>query len=120
MFYGCVSRCPTNIPTKEDLALILEDTYALPTYLSELISMMLDHKPSERPPIDMICLAVEDNLDFPKRIEINGGGQILDPMTPDITDYSFVKPFAQEWVERELDRERKSSKVCQTPPPPCA
>lgn len=91
---------------------MLTKTYALPSALLELISMMLDHNPSERPHINTIRIAIEDNLEFPRRIEINGDGQGSNPATPDISGHSFSKPLAQEWVERELEQERKSAKVC--------
>lgn len=74
--------------------------------------MMLDPNPSERPPIDMICLAVEDNLEFPKRIIVSREAQGSNTMTPDSSAHIFAKHLAQEWVERELERERISAKVC--------
>jgi len=110
VFYGCASRCPTDISSRENLSLMLANAYGLPPDLSDLTSMMLDHEPSKRPPIDVICLAVEDNLEPPRRIRNNGDPQSSNPKTPDKPDNSFAKSMTQRWIEQELERERKIAK----------
>lgn len=86
--------------------------HPFPSFLSEIVGMMLEYNPTERPSIRMICQGIEDVLSPPPRIEIEATDQqSLVESQATSTDDEFLRALAREFVRKERERIDRSMKV---------
>lgn len=95
----------SRVIRRERMSLPPANSYPFPSFLLELVAMMLDADPLNRPDIHMICQLVEDELSPPPRIMIETTDQHPTSETRITSvDHELVRQLAKELVEKELER----------------
>jgi hypothetical protein len=93
-----------RVTGKEELPLPPQCPYAFPEFLCELVEMMSSYEPRQRPTARLTCQGFEDNLIFPKEIDL----QVAESEYPVETQIGYSYPsWTQEMTRQWITAERE-------------
>lgn len=99
-----VDICLKRVVRKEKPPLPPVSPHYFPPFLTEVVGMMLDYDPSERPDIRLICQGIEDVLTPPPQIVIKvADQQPAAKVQASSTDDEFPRVLAREFIRKEWE-----------------